>query len=40
VSGLVKPSVGGFYAELVAADGTRGPNLQDLHPLRGLRVRR
>jgi len=40
VSGLVKPSVGGFYAELVAADGTRRPNLQDLHPLRGLRVRR
>jgi oligopeptide transport system substrate-binding protein len=40
VSGLVKPSVGGFYAQLEAADGARRPNLQDLHPLRGLRVRR
>jgi len=40
VSGLVKPHVGGFYAELVDDDGTRRPNLQDLHPLRGLWVRR
>jgi hypothetical protein len=38
VSGLVAPHVGGFYAELVDADGSRRPNLQDLHPLRGMWV--
>ena len=39
VSGLVAPRVGGFHAELVDPDGTRRPNLQDLHPLRGLWIR-
>jgi oligopeptide transport system substrate-binding protein len=39
VSGLVKPRVGGFYAELLDEDGGLRPNLQDLHPLRGLWVR-
>ena len=39
VSGLVAPRVGGFHAELVDADGTRRPNLQDLHPLRGMWIR-
>ena len=34
VSGLVKPHVEGFYTELELADGSRAPNLQDLHPLR------
>ena len=37
VYGLVRPEVGGFYSELVDPDGTRRPNLQDLHPLRGIR---
>jgi oligopeptide transport system substrate-binding protein len=40
VSGLVAPRVGGFHAELVDDDGTRRPNLQDLHPLRGMWIRR
>jgi oligopeptide transport system substrate-binding protein len=40
VSGLVKPRVGGFHAELADDDGTRRPNLLDLHPLRGMWVRR
>jgi oligopeptide transport system substrate-binding protein len=39
VSGLVSPRVGGFHSELVDPDGTRRPNLQDLHPLRGMWVR-
>ena len=38
-SGLVKPEVGGFVTELEMPDGSRRPNLQDLHPLRGLRMR-
>ena len=38
VSGLVKPHVRGFYSELEGPDGTSLPNLQDLHPLRELRV--
>ena len=38
VSGLVKSHVGGFYAELERDDGTRGPNLQDIHPLRAMHV--
>ena len=36
VSGLVAPRVGGFHSELEGDDGTRRPNLQDLHPLRGM----
>jgi oligopeptide transport system substrate-binding protein len=39
VSGLVKPAVEGFYAELELPGGERAANLQDLHPLRDLRVR-
>jgi len=39
VSGLVDPRVEGFHAELVDADGTTRPNLQDLHPIRGLGMR-
>jgi oligopeptide transport system substrate-binding protein len=39
VSGLVSPRTAGFHAELVDPDGERRPNLLDLHPLRGLRVR-
>lgn len=38
VSGLVKPHVKGFYTELELPDGGRAPNLQDLHPLREVRV--
>lgn len=36
VSGLVDPRVQGFHSELVDPDGTTRPNLQDLHPLRGM----
>lgn len=39
VSGLVSPRVEGFHTELVMPDGSRLPNLQNLHPLRGLRMR-
>jgi oligopeptide transport system substrate-binding protein len=39
VSGLVAPRVGGFHGSLVDPDGTRRPNLQDLHPLRGMWLR-
>lgn len=39
VSGLVRPEVGGFYSQLEDPDGARRPNLQDIHPLRGLWVR-
>jgi oligopeptide transport system substrate-binding protein len=38
VSGLVAPNVRGFYSTLHFDDGTTGPNLQDLHPLRDLWV--
>jgi oligopeptide transport system substrate-binding protein len=40
VSALVKPHVKGFYAQLEFPDGSRKPNLQDLHPLRDLWVER
>ena len=40
VSGLVSPAVEGFYSELTLPDGSRAANLQDLHPLREVRVRR
>jgi oligopeptide transport system substrate-binding protein len=39
VSGLVRPEVEGFYTELDLPEG-RVPNLQDLHPLRDIRVNR
>lgn len=38
VSGLVRPSVRGFYSTLVFEDGTTAPNLQDTHPLRDVWV--
>jgi oligopeptide transport system substrate-binding protein len=37
-SGLIKPNVRGFYSTLEFSDGSRGSNLQDLHPLRSVRV--
>ena len=40
VTNLVSPRVEGFRTELVQADGTKIPNLQDLHPLRDLRIRK
>jgi oligopeptide transport system substrate-binding protein len=39
ISGLVKPNVGGFYAQLVGADGQSRSNLRDLHPLRGIEMK-
>ncbi len=38
-SGLVSPRVEGFHTWIQRPDGTRLPNLQGLHPLRGLRMR-
>ena len=40
VSGLVSPAVRGFYPELELPDGSRAANLQDLHPLREVSMRR
>ncbi len=40
VTNMVSPRVEGFRTELVQPDGTRIPNLQDLHPLRDLRIRK
>jgi oligopeptide transport system substrate-binding protein len=39
-SGLVQPHVRGFYSRLVLEDGSTAANLQDLHPLRSIRVER
>jgi len=38
VSGLVRQNVRGFYSTLRFDDGTTGPNLQDIHPLRDIWV--
>ncbi|MFV1958063.1 MAG: peptide ABC transporter substrate-binding protein [Planctomycetota bacterium] len=35
-SGLVKPWVRGFHSRVVLPDGGQAPNLQDIHPLRGI----
>jgi ABC-type oligopeptide transport system substrate-binding subunit len=35
-SGLLAPEVRGFYMETLKPDGTRGVNLQNWHPLRGI----
>jgi oligopeptide transport system substrate-binding protein len=35
---LVQPWVEGWYSQLELPDGTRAPNFQDIHPLRGIRV--
>jgi len=40
ISGLTKPNVGGFYSHLVGADGKNRSNLRDLHPLRGIEMKR
>ena len=40
VSNMVKPTVKGFYSELVGRDGTKRPNLRDLHPLRSVSIER
>ena len=37
-SGLIRPGIEGFYSRLQFPDGSRGSNLQDLHPLRDLRA--
>lgn len=37
-SGLIGPEVEGFHVDVVAPDGTRGVNLQNIHPLRGIRI--
>ena len=37
-SGLIKPKLQGFYSQLEFPDGSRGANLQDLHPLRNVRT--
>lgn len=37
-SGLVAPKVKNFYSELVLPDGSKGPNLLDIHPLRDLKI--
>jgi oligopeptide transport system substrate-binding protein len=39
-SGLVQPYVQGFYSRLELEDGSTAANLQDLHPLRAIRVER
>jgi oligopeptide transport system substrate-binding protein len=39
-TGLVAPRLENFRKNLLFPDGTTPPNLQDLHPLRDLRVRR
>ncbi|HVY28878.1 MAG TPA: peptide ABC transporter substrate-binding protein [Polyangiaceae bacterium] len=38
ISGLVKPYVRGFHTEIIGSDGSKRPNLRDLHPLRDLSV--
>jgi oligopeptide transport system substrate-binding protein len=39
-TGFLRPGVTGFHTKLVLEDGTKAVNLQDLHPLRDLAVRR
>jgi hypothetical protein len=38
VGNLVSPRVHGLYTTLVHDDGSTSPNLQDIHPLRDIRV--
>ena len=35
---MVKPTVKGFYIDLVGLDGTKRPNLRDQHPLRNVSI--
>ena len=37
-SSLVHPDVKGWYADLTMPDGVKVPNLQDIHPLRGIEI--
>lgn len=39
-SGFIRPGVSGFYTKLTQPDGTTSVNLQDLHPIRDLSVKR
>jgi len=39
-SDMVKPDVKGFYTELIGSDGTKRPNLRNIHPLRDLSIER
>ena len=38
--GKIRPGVSGFYMKLAQPDGTTSVNLQDLHPLRDISVKR
>lgn len=38
VSNIVAPKVKNFYSELVLPDGSKAPNLLDIHPLRDLAI--
>jgi oligopeptide transport system substrate-binding protein len=38
ISGLVKPRVAGFYAELEGQNGEKRSNLRDIHPLREIHI--
>ena len=40
VTGLVRPSIEGFYANKVKDGEKLIPNLQDMHPFRDVRVHR
>ena len=37
---MVKPEVKGIYSELVSSNGTKRPNLRNIHPLRNVSIRR
>ena len=39
IGGIVRENVGGFYQQLVGADGRERSNLRDIHPLREIRIR-
>ncbi|HEY3255560.1 MAG TPA: peptide ABC transporter substrate-binding protein [Polyangiaceae bacterium] len=39
-SDMVKPEVKGYYNELIGSDGSKRPNLRNIHPLRGLSIER
>ncbi len=37
-SDMVKPTIKGFYTELIGSDGTKRPNLRSIHPLRDISI--
>ncbi len=39
IGGIVRENVGGFYQQLVGADGRTRSNLRDIHPLRDIHLR-